>query len=738
MNPDSMAAMVRDGHTDRVEEEWMRLVEAEDLPPKEFGAYANVLRELRQTDRKAVAGTLAWAAVETVSERCDPADALCVAAPFLLAVGESEDLRRQVASLFEAAFADREGLSALMEEAGLRGGRPVRRAVRTLEVCLTIAEGDYLTARDDDGAARVKGIDPSDWTFEIDTGDGTKNLGAVHLADQYQPASSDDFSVMLQFAPDELSDRLWADPAPLVSQLCVRNESKLSRDALEAILVPALIDAGDWKKWWTKARPLLRRCPNLEVEARSPFFVTYVENPVALEDTLLSEASRGHDLLGRLGFVGKYLRECTVRGSKPSPDGLRACCESFSSHGDEMASKVPAQALSWWLAARRIARMADIEPLPCPAVDLFRQATDLRALLADIEDPGLLDAACECVIEAWPDGWTGHLAKLLPILPLQICEKAAARLVQAGLTRDGFEPIVEDILASPVAHFEALLWLWDGPSVAAHVPGPALGTLLSRIIRALDQCRRTDSISKELSRKIGARARAVLSARKYERFNRCLDEIQPGLGRAIRSQMLPLDNLGRSVLFDMVRELDQRFPSLESATEVRPWELEGILWVTQESLSKKQREIEHHVNVKMRENAIAIGNAAQHGDLSENSEYKFALEERDLLRARLAMMNAEMAAAKVLVPEDVPTDHIGVGSRAIFKRAADDAPYDLAIVGPWEADADAHWFNYKAPLSQRVLGMTVGATIDFDHAGAEGTYELIGIENVLAALTNRN
>ncbi len=76
--------------------------------------------------------------------------------------------------------------------------------------------------------------------------------------------------------------------------------------------------------------------------------------------------------------------------------------------------------------------------------------------------------------------------------------------------------------------------------------------------------------------------------------------------------------------------------------EIEPWKREDILFATRAGISRKQEEIDHHVNVKMAENARAIGAAAERGDLSENSEYKFALEERDLLRARLAQMNSEI------------------------------------------------------------------------------------------------
>ncbi|MCB9867224.1 MAG: hypothetical protein H6816_11410 [Phycisphaerales bacterium] len=68
----------------------------------------------------------------------------------------------------------------------------------------------------------------------------------------------------------------------------------------------------------------------------------------------------------------------------------------------------------------------------------------------------------------------------------------------------------------------------------------------------------------------------------------------------------------------------------------------------------KRAELEELVNVKIRENAIAIGRAAELGDLSENSEYKFALEERDLLQARLAQMQKEMDLFRPLKPGGIP------------------------------------------------------------------------------------
>ena len=74
---------------------------------------------------------------------------------------------------------------------------------------------------------------------------------------------------MRQFAPDALVARLGADPASVVLEVCRCHGGNLDSHALEAILVPSVLSASAWKKWWTKARTALRRCPNLKIDGQS-------------------------------------------------------------------------------------------------------------------------------------------------------------------------------------------------------------------------------------------------------------------------------------------------------------------------------------------------------------------------------------------------------------------------------------------------------------------------------------
>ena len=170
MKPESLIQLIGSGNATTVENTWMSVMESPDMTPPQLADYQVVLRALCEKGQSSQAATLAWTAIETIAARCTPHESLTVAKPFLLAVGEGDDLRVQVVDLYRSAYADLEGLEALLTESGLGGGRPVRRAIRTLDVCLTLKEGDYLAGRDEEAAAQVSQIDRADWLFTITVG----------------------------------------------------------------------------------------------------------------------------------------------------------------------------------------------------------------------------------------------------------------------------------------------------------------------------------------------------------------------------------------------------------------------------------------------------------------------------------------------------------------------------------------------------------------------------------------
>jgi transcription elongation GreA/GreB family factor len=163
---------------------------------------------------------------------------------------------------------------------------------------------------------------------------------------------------------------------------------------------------------------------------------------------------------------------------------------------------------------------------------------------------------------------------------------------------------------------------------------------------------------------------------------------------------------------------------------VDPWLDDGVLFGTREGMSKREDELKYLINVKMAENAKAIGEAAARGDLSENSEYKFALEERDLLRARVATIQNELSRARLLTVNDVTTDAVNIGTR-VTMTGPEGERHDITVLGPWEANVEKRIYNYQAPLCLRLKALHVGDTVTLDLGGEERAYRIDAIVNAL-------
>jgi len=731
MKSQSMLKLAESGNTSTVEEQWMQLVESQDLSLSEFASYQCVLAELCKRDKQSFAATLGWAAIEGLCAGHSKCEVLDVAAPFLLAIGDHGDLRKQVAELYREAYEGREALEELLQEAGIEKGRPVRRALRTLQVALGIKEGDYLAGRHEDLAARVDSISLPDWTFSIKTPAGSKTFGAVTLADEYRPAKETEFVVMQCFSPEALLDRIRREPAEVVIELCRENDNTLDSDELMARLTPSLLPETEWKKWWTRARTALKKYPKVKIEGRSPYELTYIEDEVTHEGHFEEDFAKQRDVQSQLVSVDRYVRECRQRKENPCEDTLRRCADKMSERARRFAKDKAGSASICWLCAARAGELAGYDAPVEEAIEYFRPRDEFKKTLQVISVESLYGTFLECFCRVHTDDWAARLLEWFPSLPYVACDLAAKRLVDHGCTGEDFALVFQRLMKHPEEGFDVLLWLWNGLGDELSIQQIEPIGLVSRIIRVLETARLRGEVSKLRLREMLDRARSVLGARRCEKFKQCVETIDLGMAQALRNQIRRADSLGQAVKEDFIRVLLTKFPEDDTKAQIPLWERSDILYVTKTGMAQRSAEIDHHLNVKMAENAKAIGAAAEHGDLSENSEYKFALEERDLLRAKLSQMNEEMEMAHVMTADEVDTDCLSIGTRAVFKNMSDDTKYEMTFFGPWEADLSCCRFNYNAPLAQRLMGLKVGETVEFDHDGAVGTYQLVAIENAI-------
>jgi len=192
-----------------------------------------------------------------------------------------------------------------------------------------------------------------------------------------------------------------------------------------------------------------------------------------------------------------------------------------------------------------------------------------------------------------------------------------------------------------------------------------------------------------------------------------LIETNHGLSPSMRTQLL---GYLRSKYADIFIEI------------TREWEEGGTIYTTEDGMRQAQDALNHIIDIEIPEVAQQIGEAAAHGDLSENAEYTAALEKRDQLASRATGMKNELTVAKVINHEMAGSDFVNIGTR-VGARSVDTGEEEVyTFFGPWDSDVENKILNYQAPLAMAFMGARVGDKVVFGEGGEKRSWEILSIE----------
>lgn len=729
-SPTTLVDLAKRGEYKNLEDRWLSaLDEATDRRDE----LLETLEVLTKNSKGELAAALGWSLLTTRKEQASPEEVLELGRELMLRCGDSPEMRQEILGLYREVHADRPELEKLIEASGLTGEKTPRRALRTLEICLNLEEGDYLLSRSEEQAVRVVQVDPDVPEYTIKGKHGEQTLDPDTLALKYDAVSPNDFRALAQLDPGRITELLDSDPAALVLGLLRSYRDKLDSEQLKHLLSPRYIPAGKWSSWWTKARAALNRSPNVVLEGRNPVLLTYHHTAQTLEDEIAPQWADADTPQKRMAVAEAYLREAKARGTTPKPLMIERMHRNLMARITSARKGSPIDALLEALVVDRLAQegllTADQRN---PVQDILRENTDILALLRPIEDSRFYLRAIDHIKQMYPDTWPEHYAELLPYAPVDGCETIAAALTEAG-RRELLGPVIERVLADFNESFQAVCWLWRGKLGATLLPIPHR-ELLIRMLEHLGRVSRDDYAPPKQLRDTRTQIRAALSAANYSRFRQVISEMDAGLASTIRTTIDRLDGLGHTVRIRLMRIVTDTHPELtvtRNRQPVDPWQDDSVIYCTQQGFDRRKEEIDYLNRVKVPENARAIGEAAARGDLSENSEYKFALEERDLLQARLMKMQNELSLARVISRDGVSTDQVDIGTKVTLVGVESGDRREFTILGPFESDMDQAIYNYRAPLCARLRGLRVGDTAKLELGTGEQEYRIEHIENAV-------
>lgn len=140
-----------------------------------------------------------------------------------------------------------------------------------------------------------------------------------------------------------------------------------------------------------------------------------------------------------------------------------------------------------------------------------------------------------------------------------------------------------------------------------------------------------------------------------------------------------------------------------------------------------ESELERLVKVDRHEVADRIRDAVGFGDLSENAEYEAAKNAQAFVEGRILDLKRILSNVRVLAPDEVPTDRVGLGSMVTVRDLDYGDEWTLTLVSPYEADPDKDRISDHAPVGRALIGKRVGDSVEVKTPGGVTHYQVAQI-----------
>ena len=130
--------------------------------------------------------------------------------------------------------------------------------------------------------------------------------------------------------------------------------------------------------------------------------------------------------------------------------------------------------------------------------------------------------------------------------------------------------------------------------------------------------------------------------------------------------------------------------------------------MSQEGYDKIVAELKRLESIERPKASAAIAEAADKGDLSENSEYDAAKEAQAHLEDKINKLKLAIAEAKIVDTSRLSTDTVQILSKVEMTNIATKAKMTYTIVSESEANLKEGKISIKTPIAQGLLNKKVG------------------------------
>ena len=126
----------------------------------------------------------------------------------------------------------------------------------------------------------------------------------------------------------------------------------------------------------------------------------------------------------------------------------------------------------------------------------------------------------------------------------------------------------------------------------------------------------------------------------------------------------------------------------------------------------------------------AILTAREHGDLSENAEYKAAKERQMFLESRVSLLQKRISDIMAININQIPKDRSGLGSTLKLKNVDSGKETQYHLVFPEEVNPDEGKLSPASPIGRSLMGKQEGDEITVSLPDGKVEFEVLKVTTI--------
>ncbi len=720
---EDLRRLATEGSLDRLERLWMETVGDAQRASDRLGELLDVVEfVVRQERDPGRAGGMLELLAESVSDATAPAEALRLYGLLVRCFPSDKAHRAAFAERFDRLYPLASAERAFYDASGFATSQSPAQALVRLEKLLLFREGCYVNHASGWGVGKVLSVDPFLRQVRVDLEHKKDHRIAIDVVDSIlEPLPPDSFLVLIHEGGEKLRKLRDEDPVTLMGLVLDTFGNPSTIKEIKSHLIPAVLDAGSWTKWWNRTKGLLRDTGLFRIGDRAPYPVARLQKAISYEEELVHNFTRAD---------WTQARQIARQVARRNPGELETAWQKIR---DRLVALSDApngsNALEAGLILDRGEPKGDRDVLK-RTMARFRPQ-DLVTTLQELPGADEQRRAVQSLPETRPEDWCQVAAMLfagkkdtLRDAAVELLEKQAPEKIQS---------LLRDLVRSPKSSPEAFCFM-----LQSHIEGSSHSSLevfrsrnsrelLVLVMDLLDHLQHQAERKGRVGfKEIVGRVEDILGEHDCRFFLEGIQQMDMEERRSLYARLVRNESIVPQLKGALLQNLIELDPSIHHDKEAPPWE-ENCIYVTAEGLERKKDEFREIMEVKLPKVFEDVGRAAAFGDLSENAEYTSALEERDNLTKRATKMKSELDHARIITAEMVRKESSGLGSKLRLKSLGTGQEVVYSILGPWDGGPEDGVLNYLSPLGRQLYGKKEGDEIEAQLPGGTEVFKFLKI-----------